>query len=363
MKKKTALITALLLTASAVLSACSGKPAAQAAPASTAAETKAAAAETKAAAAETKAAETTAAEAADPYASWPEKDIRIIFNAKAGSSGDTLLRNLAAAMESKLNGHQIIVENIVDPTGAAAFSEVQKADPDGYTLTLLSSVVVQAELISNSPINYNDFSYINGMGIDPQYIYCRSEAPYNTLSELVEYAKQNPGKVNWGTGLPTGASTVCSVQIINGAGLDVNRVTYDGGSDILAAVLGGFVDIGVCEYGDVRAQVEAGQLKLLAVVSAERSDVSEIPTTVEEGYNLVFYRARGLAGPAGMDPALVQHIYELFKYSFEDKGFNDYMDSVCIKKIYMTGDELKATYDNIYKIISDNKDDILGTAK
>lgn len=349
MKKKTAILVILVIALLAVLTACSNAPAAEKTP--------------EPAPAEPSSPASTAPESADPYAAWPEKDIKIIFNAKAGSSGDTLLRNLAVAMEDKLNGHQIIIENIVDPTGAAAFAEVQKADPDGYTLTLLSSVVVQAELISDSPINYNDFSYINGMGIDPQYIYCRSEAPYNTLPELIEYAKQNPGVINWGTGLPTGASTVCSVQIINGADLEVNRVVYDGGSDILAAVLGGFVDIGVCEYGDVRAQVEAGELKLLAVVSAERSDISDIPTTVEEGYDLVFDRARGLAGPEGMDPKLVEHIYELFKASFEDEGFVDYMDSVSIKKVYMTGDELKATYDSIYETISENKADILGTAQ
>ncbi|MBQ9423144.1 MAG: hypothetical protein IJU32_06155, partial [Pyramidobacter sp.] len=145
---------------------------------------------------------------AGKYDSWPEKDVHIIYYTRPGSGGDTFLRNLAVAVKDKLNGHSIVIENIVDPSGATPWGRVQRAPKDGYTLACLSDTVVTADLISNSPVKYQDFAYICSLGMDPQYVYARKEAPYNTLPELIEYAKANPGKINWGTATPTGSSTI-----------------------------------------------------------------------------------------------------------------------------------------------------------
>ena len=91
------------------------------------------------------------------YSGWPEKDIHIIYYTKAGSGGDTFLRQMSAALNGKLNGHNIVIENIVDPTGASAWSKVQEAEADGYTLACLSSTVVTADLVGGSPVKYQDF--------------------------------------------------------------------------------------------------------------------------------------------------------------------------------------------------------------
>ena len=101
--------------------------------------------------------------AAADYSSWPEDDIRIIYYTKAGSGGDLFLRQLAAALHDKLNGHQLLIENIIDQTGRAAWSRVQKAKPDGYTLAGLSTTVVTADLVGNSPVKYKDFDWRNSL--------------------------------------------------------------------------------------------------------------------------------------------------------------------------------------------------------
>lgn len=162
--KRTTRLFSLLITAAMLLNmaACANKPseaASSAAPQSGGA------------------AEAASQESGSDYSSWPEKNVTIIYYTKAGSGGDIFLRQLAAALNGKLNGHNLLIENIVDPTGATAWGKVQKASPDGYTLACLSSTVVTADLIGGSPVKYEDFDYVTGMGMDPQYIYCRSDAP------------------------------------------------------------------------------------------------------------------------------------------------------------------------------------------
>jgi len=291
---------------------------------------------------------------AGKYDSWPEKDVHIIYYTRPGSGGDTFLRNLAVAVKGKLNGHSIVIENIIDPSGAVPWGRVQRANKDGYTLACLSTTVVTADLIGHSPVKYPDFAYICALGNDPQYIFCRKEMPFNTLPELLAYAKANPGKLNWGTAAPTSASTICSAEIIRSTGIDVNRIVFNTGGDTLVNILGGFCDIGVGEYMDMRPQIEAGNLKLLALLAKERN-VLNVPTTLEGGFNIVFERARGLAAPAGTDPELVARIAEVFKTALSDEKFCKYLSDEAIEAKYMDGAEFLASYDTVAKTIKDNE--------
>lgn len=288
------------------------------------------------------------------YSNWPEKDIHIIYYTKAGSGGDTFLRQLSAALNGKLNGHNIVIENIVDPTGASAWGKVQKAPADGYTLACLSSTIVTADLVGGSPVKYKDFDYAIGLGMDPQYVYCKADKPYNTLGELIDYAKEHPTELNWATCAPTSASTVCSVGLIEQAGIDVNRVVYDTGSDALTAILGSFVDVSVGEYGDMSGEVEAGNIKLLCVFSENRTALDTVPTTEESGFNFVFERPRGIAAPLGTDPALLDRIYEVFAQSYEHEDFQAYLSSVAIDPILQTGEEFLSSYELIANTVTEN---------
>ncbi|MBR0108782.1 MAG: tripartite tricarboxylate transporter substrate binding protein, partial [Pyramidobacter sp.] len=246
--------------------------------------------------------------------------------------------------------------------GAVPWGRVQRANKDGYTLACLSTTVVTADLIGHSPVKYPDFAYICALGNDPQYIFCRKEMPFNTLPELLAYAKANPGKLNWGTAAPTSASTICSAEIIRSTGIDVNRIVFNTGGDTLVNILGGFCDVGVGEYMDMRPQIEAGNLKLLALVAKERN-VLNVPTTVEDGFNIVFERARGLAAPAGTDPELVARIAEVFKTALSDEKFCKYLSDEAIEAKYMDGAAFLASYDSVAKTIKDNEAALHGKKK
>lgn len=295
-----------------------------------------------------------AAFSAGKYDSWPEKDVHVVYYTRPGSGGDTFLRYLAAAVKDKLNGHNLVIDNLIDPSGAVPWGRVQRAPKDGYTLACLSTTVVTSDLIGHSPVKYRDFEYICSLGNDPQYVFCRKDMPFNTLPELVEYCKKNPGKINWGTAAPTSASTICSAEIIRTTGIDVNRIVFDTGNDTMVNILGGFCDIGVGEYIDMRPQVEAGNLKLLALLASERNSLN-VPTTVEAGYRIVFERARGLAAPAGTDPELAARIAEVFKSAYDDEKFQKYMADEAIDPVFKSGAEFLASYDGVAETIRVNE--------
>ena len=297
---------------------------------------------------------------AQDYSKWPEKDIRVIYYTKAGSGGDLFLRQLSAALNDKLNGHKLIVENIIDQTGRAAWSRVQKAKPDGYTLAGLSTTLVTADLVGNSPVKYKDFNYIISLGLDPQYIYCKSDAPYNNLTELIDYCKQHPGEIRWAASTPTHVSTLSTVSIVEKTGINVNRMVYQTGSDILVALLGGFVDVAVGEYVDMAAQVEAKQIKLLALLDEKRNAMN-VPTAKEQGLDLVFPCARGIAGPKGMDPQLVKRIYTVFAQAYDDPAFMEYLKMNAIDPVLKDGTEFRASYDVIASYIHLNLNALTGT--
>lgn len=285
------------------------------------------------------------------YSNWPEEDIVLYVNSKAGSSGDSLSRQIAAGLEGneKMNGHQIIVNNIIDGNGTQSWKPVRDADPNGYSLATMSTVIVTAYLLGNSPLQMDDFDWLCGFFVDPQWIVCDANAPYNTFAELMEYVEAHPGEINWGTANAVSSDAIALTQLLHdNPQYEINRVTYNGGGEMLTALLGGFIDVAITEYIDIDANIQAGTLKLLGVMSEERvSTQPEIPTLKEEGFDIVLERARGFAIPKGIDPELKEKMVDLFHDAYDSETFQTWMTQNCVDKRWMTGEEFLASYQNL----------------
>jgi len=348
MKKSIARLLALAMTF-ALLSGCAAKeePAPAPAPAPSAP------------AASAPAASAPAEEPAGKYDSWPEKDITIIYNSKAGSGGDVFLRQIAMAVErlDLLNGHTIRVENIVDSTGAVAWGRVRDAEPDGYTLAMLSPKIVTADIVNNVDLKYTDLDYVAALGGDPQYIYCKADTPYDTLDELIEYVRANPGQVKIAVSSPTGQSLVCVLALEQEAGIEFAKVTYNSGSDQIVAVLGDFVELGTVEYGEIQPQLEAGEFKLIANLGTKRSaGAPDVGTLMEAGYDVAVDRPRGIAAPPNTDPELIDRMYEIFSQAYNDAEFVNFVETMNIDPICWNGEEYLASCEAMAQLFLDNLD-------
>jgi tripartite-type tricarboxylate transporter receptor subunit TctC len=165
-----------------------------------------------------------------------------------------------------------------------------------------------------------DFSYIIHLTGYTFGVTASAEGPFKSWKDVVDFAKANPGKVTYATP-GTGTSLhVGMEQIAAMAGIKLTQVPFKGGAETNAAVLGGHTTLQADSTG-WRPLVDAGQLRLLAIWTAERSkNWPDAPTLKELGYPFVFDSPFGVAGPKGMDPAVVQKLHDAFKKAIEDKA-------------------------------------------
>ena len=251
--------------------------------------------------------------------SYPTKPITMVVPWPAGGSTDVAMRALSEGAAKHL-GQPIVIDNKAGASGTlgpAAMAATAK--PDGYTIAQMPITVMRLPLMQKVSFDAEkSFTYIVHLTGYTFGITTRADGPYKTWQDVVEFAKANPGKVTYAT---PGAGTSLHIgmeQIADAAGIKLTQVPFKGGAETGAAVLGGHTTLQADSTG-WKPLVEAGQLRLLAIWTANRSKVwPEVPTLKELGYTFVFDSPFGIAGPKGMDPKIVQILHDAFKKSLED---------------------------------------------
>lgn len=291
-----------------------------------------------------------AQEKASPADKFPEQDIFCTYSSKAGSGGDIFLRNLGKAITGSLNGNTWVVENRTGASGANAWMYVKDAKPDGYNLLGFTTSMISAGIISDMPVSYADFDAVCSIANDPQYIYVKADKPWNSLEDLFADAKARPGKQTWGRGIPSGSNALGQLLLLKAApDVEISPVVFDGGSEMLTAVLGGHIDVASGEYSEIRGQLDAGELKILAALTSERvSILPEVKTAKEQGYDAVLDRPRGILAPKGTPPEVIQKIADIVKVALEDKAFTSQLEEEGTVVDYKGPAEFKTILDNIY---------------
>jgi len=254
------------------------------------------------------------APAARAQARFPERPIRLIVPWAAGGPADGGFRILAEASAKKL-GQPVVVENKAGASGVLGAIALQEAKPDGYMISQMHMSVLRQPLL-NPQLPYhpiNDLTYILQITGFVMGVVVRAEAPWRTLPELLEYAKANPGKLNYGT-LGIGSTQHLAMERVGLAnGLTWTHAPYRGTADTLRALLGGEIDF-ASEASGWAPMVAAGKLRLLAVFTAERAKrFPDAPTVRELGMDIVVDSPGGLIGPRNMDPAVVAVLADAFR--------------------------------------------------
>ena len=250
---------------------------------------------------------------------YPTKPITLIVPWPAGGSTDISMRAIADSA-SKFIGQPIVIDNKAGGGGTVGPATMAAAaKPDGYTIAQLPITVFRLPLmqeVSWDPTK--DFSYIIHLTGYTFGVTTSAESQFKSWKDVVDFAKQNPGKVTYATP-GTGTSLHIGMeQIAALAGIKLTQVPFKGGAETNAAALGQHTMLQADSTG-WRPLVDAGKLRLLMVWTSVRSpNFPDVPTLKELGYPMVYNSPFGIGGPKGMDPKIVAKIHDAFKKAIED---------------------------------------------
>lgn len=273
---------------------------------------------------------------AAPAKEFPTRAITLIIPWAAGGGTDVAARTLAALTEPHL-GVSINCINIDSAGGAAGLTELYYKDPDGYSIALTTSTIAALKPQGRMDFSGVDYIPILGMQSNTYAIGVHADSPFKTIQEFVEYAKANPKKLTVGTGSVGTNLYLGAFSFMNAAGIELNIIPDPGGaaSGILA-VAGKNLDSCIGGPNEFAAQVEGGNIRLLAVMSAERSDAfPDVPTMKEAGIDTLFETSRFLIAPPKTPADTVQILHDAFKKAWDSEKWQAYLKNSGSERFYV----------------------------
>lgn len=267
-------------------------------------------------------------------ARYPNKPIEMIVPFAPGGATDLTTRALAKAAESIL-GQPIAVVNKPAGGGVNAMQEIARGKPDGYTL--INFTAIQAAIAPHMrAVPYDpakDFTPIMIYGAFNTFIAVRSDSTYKKLSDLLEFAKANPRVLTVGISVIGASSHLGMARLAKDSGAQVTFVPFGGGAPAITALLGRHITSAVTS-GEVLPQVQAGEVRLLATLMAQRvPELPEVPTVRDLGFKWDLNSWLGIAGPPNMPQELVRLLEKAFLGAMNDPGFQKTMKDLAMATV------------------------------
>lgn len=242
--------------------------------------------------------------------SYPDRPIKLVVPFPAGGATDTTARLVAQRLQAAL-GQPVVIENQGGAGGTIGSRQVARAAPDGYTL-LMGSIGTFGSQPLLYRLDYDPhkaFAPVATLVVDTLVLVAGPSLRVKTIEELVQYAKANPGKLNYGNAIGIGPHLVAELFKIR-SGTNIIHIPYRGGGPMIADLVAGQIDMTVNGKSVLLPHIRTGRLRALAVSGAERSpELPEVPTLVEAGYLDAPYDAMfGIVTPTGTPAAVIDKL-------------------------------------------------------
>jgi putative tricarboxylic transport membrane protein len=244
------------------------------------------------------------------------RGLRLMVPNSPGGGYDITARTAAKAIEdAELNGN-IEVFNLPGAGGTVGLGRLVSERGNGKLAMSMGLGVVGSVYTNDSPSTLQDTTPIARLTEEADIVVVGKNSPYRTINDLIEAWKADPGKVQVGGGSsPGGPDHLAPMLMAKAVGLkprDVRYISYDGGGELMASVLGGEVGFGVSGIGETRDQIESGELRALAVTSPKRVPGIDAPTLQESGVDVSFTNWRGVVAPPGLSEKDAGKLVNLF---------------------------------------------------
>lgn len=245
---------------------------------------------------------------------WPQKPIRFIVPFVPGGTSDIVARTVGQELSKQLP-YPVILENKAGGGGVPAMQEVAKSAPDGYTMILghVGSMAVNPYIFTNTGYDVNkDFAPVTLLAKVPSLFVVHPDLPVENLKELVAYAKNNPGKLNYGSAGNASAGHLAMEYLKLTTGMEITHIPYKGTGPALTDLLAGRIQVFSAGTPALLQYIRSGKLRAIATGTPQRiSSLPNLPTVAESGYkgfeSVQWY---GILVPAGTPESVIKRIQE-----------------------------------------------------
>jgi tripartite-type tricarboxylate transporter receptor subunit TctC len=265
-------------------------------------------------------------------AEYPVRPIKLVVPYAAGGPTDVLGRLVADFLGRDLK-QTVIVENKAGAQGAIGAEAVARAEPDGYTLFVSAASIIVLNPMLYKKLSYDpvkDFRMLALVTDLPVVMEVHPSVPAKTVAEFVAYAKQNPGKLNFGSAGTGGTIHLAGEMFKQIAGVDMVHVPYKGAGPALTDLLSGNIQVMFDTLSTALPPIKSGLLRPLGVSSVQRSpDLPDVPSIAESGYpDYVVSVWYGIAAPARLPEDVAQKISASLDRALNDDGFRASLEKI-----------------------------------
>jgi tripartite-type tricarboxylate transporter receptor subunit TctC len=297
-----------------------------------------------------------AAMAMPAAAKYPEKPIELIVAFAPGGGTDVAARSIARFMEKHLGGGSIAVINKPGAGGEIGWTALSRAKPDGYTIGMVNPPAFVALAVEGkAKYTMDSFKFVGNIVLDPGILVVNKNSPYNSLKEVMEAAKKAPGAIVVGTSGAAGSSEHIGLLNLNRiAGVTFTPAFFGATAPTRQALLGGHIPAATMNLSEALPLIRSGDIKILGVMSAERSTyLPDAPTFREQGYDLIVTASRGLAAPAGVPADIVAKLEEALKAAMADPEYIKAAQQAEIPLAFLNSADYTALINQMAKILTE----------
>jgi tripartite-type tricarboxylate transporter receptor subunit TctC len=276
-------------------------------------------------------------------ANYPSGPVKMIVPFAPGGPTDVVARLLTDPLSARWGGKPIVIENRPGAGTLIGSNAIAKSAPDGYTLGMIvNSFMTNAATAKNPPFDANkDFSAVAVVSTQPMALVATMSFPANTVAALIAYAKRSPTPLNYTSPGPRGTGHFAGEMLKLRAAINMQHINYNGSAPALTDLIAGRVQLMFDVWHSAKPHAEAGELKLIAPIGADRlKDAPNVPTLAETYPGFDVSAMIAVVGPAGIPRLLVDKIAADIRAVVASAEFAEKSEHLGLERTYMTPDEL-----------------------
>jgi tripartite-type tricarboxylate transporter receptor subunit TctC len=277
---------------------------------------------------------------------YPTKPITFMLGFAPGGPSDVMARILTRRMEQDLK-QPFVIENRPGAGGSIAAQVVARGTPDGYTVLLAPGSIMAINPHFYKNIGYDpetDFEPISLIGTQTNVLYAHPSVPFQTLPELIAFAKANPGKLNFGSGGNGTPAHLAGELLKIEAKIAMTHVPFRGTGPSLQAVIAGHIQMAFNPPPPLLAHIEAGAIRAIAVTTLQRASVlPNVPTVAESGFpGFEATTWHSLVAPAGTPKEVIAKLHAALIATLKDEQVHKQLSELGVDLVGSTPEELRA---------------------